>query len=300
MLLNKLHSSLPDTNIKENWPLSSLTTLGTGGTAEFFVSPSSPEELCEILQAFKGCPVHVLGGGSNVLIPDGLTPGLVISTRKMNSISWLGIRTAEIGAGYSLPVLLKEVCSHGLGGLEFAAGIPGTLGGAVCGNAGAGGLGVCELVDSVKAVDPSGSVRTLGRDEFSYGYRRCSLSGMGLVIVSVIMTFRDARHGDEEEYSRFMLKRENQPLNARSAGCTFKNPEGYSAGKLLDECGCKGLSVGGAVVSDKHANFILNTGNASSSDVLELARLCAQKVHELAGVVLEPEIRTLQPCFFLS
>ena len=293
MPLNSLYLRLPDIIMKDR-PLSSFSTLGTGGTAEFFVQPETVQQLQEIVKCAENIPVYILGGGSNILIPDGTIHGLVISTRSLSSISWLDEHTAEIGAGFSLPVLVKTLREKNIGGLEFSAGIPGTLGGAIMGNAGAGGHGVCEFVASLKVVDAHGDLVVIGRDDFSYGYRNCSVSGV--IVVSAVMSLSEVSW-DEERYSDFMAKRKKQPIGMRSAGCTFKNPEGNSAGKLLDECGCKGLRIGGAFVSDVHANFILNDGNASSSDIIELAGLCAKRVYECTGITLEPEIKTLSPCF---
>ena len=291
MPLNNIYSA----KFTENVKLSSLTTLGAGGEAEFFASPSNTDELCGIIKSLKGCPVYVIGGGSNILIPDGKIPGLVISSRKLTQITWLNTLSAEIGAGYPLPMLVKTLREKNIGGLEFAVGIPGTLGGAVSGNAGAGGKGVCMFVDSVKAVDSSGEIITLRRGEFDYGYRKCDISGA--IITSVIMSFPVGASWNEEEASNFAAKRKSQPLESRNAGCTFKNPEGHSAGKLLDDCGCKGMFCGGAVVSDKHANFIINRNNATSSDIAELIELCALRVFERTGIRLEREIKPFMPCF---
>lgn len=285
---------MPDI-VTENQPLNQFSTLGTGGTAEFFAQPDNVSHLQEVIRNAVNIPVYVIGGGSNIIIPDGVIRGLVISTRKMNSISWKDDLSAEIGAGYILSSLVNTLRGKNIGGLEFSAGIPGTIGGAVSGNAGAGGHGICEFVKCVKAVDISGNIIEYGRGDFSYSYRYCSLSGV--ITASVVMSFRDCHAWNEDEYSVFMARRRNQPLNFRSAGCTFKNPEGNSAGKLLDECGCKGLTVGGASVSEKHANFIINCGHATSSDVMGLADLCARRVYECTGITLEPEIHTLSPCF---
>lgn len=285
---------MPDI-VTENQPLNQFSTLGTGGTAEFFAQPDNVSHLQEVIRNAVNIPVYVIGGGSNIIIPDGVIRGLVISTRKMNSISWKDDLSAEIGAGYILSSLVNTLRGKNIGGLEFSAGIPGTIGGAVSGNAGAGGHGICEFVKCVKAVDISGNIIEYGRGDFSYSYRYCSLSGV--ITASVLMSFRDCPAWNEDEYSVFMARRRNQPLNFRSAGCTFKNPEGNSAGKLLDECGCKGLTVGGACVSEKHANFIINCGHATSSDVLGLAELCARRVYECTGIKLETEIKTLSPCF---
>ena len=286
---------MPDIVINRNQPLSQLSTLGTGGTAEYFAQPETVPQLQEILRNAANVPVYIIGGGSNIVIPDGVVRGLTISTRNLNSISWFNDTSAEIGAGFMLSHLVKILREKNIGGLEFTAGIPGTIGGAVSGNAGAGGHGVCEFVDSVKAVDSSGTLMTLTRGDFAYGYRSCSLSGV--IIVSATMSFRDCPAWSEDEYSAFAAKRKGQPLGFRSAGCTFKNPEGDSAGRLLDVCGCKGLRCGDAVVSDKHANFIINCGNASSTDVMSLSEMCAHRVRESTGIKLEPEIKILTPCF---
>ncbi len=293
-----LNSFYPDSNdiiITENKPLNQFSTLGTGGTAEFFAQPESLSRLQELIRSAKNIPVYVIGGGSNIVIPDGLIHGLIISTRSLNSITWTDGKTAEIESGFVLSQLVKILREKNIGGLEFSAGIPGTIGGAFSGNAGAGGRGVCEFVECVKAVDSSGNLVTFMRGEFDYGYRRCGLSGV--ITASLTMSFRDCPSWNEESYSDFMSRRKSQPLNFRSAGCTFKNPEGDSAGRLLDVCGCKGLRLGDAAVSEKHANFIVNCGHASSSDILGLAELCSKKVYECTGIKLEPEIKTLSPCF---
>ena len=302
MLSNNLRAALPDIIIKENMPLSPLCTLGVGGDAEVFIAPDSIEQMKIVYsEAMKeGCPVYILGGGSNVIFPDGLVHGVVISTQNLNSIEWRTPLTADVDAGFKLPLLMKEVREHNLGGMEFAAGIPGTIGGAIAGNAGAGGHGVCELTEYVIAVEPDGEIRTWNNNMIDYGYRRCSLADGKRIIVSARMTFRPSQPKDKEVFENFMMLRSRQPHGHKNAGCTFKNPEGNSAGKLLDECGCKNLSVGDAIVSDKHANFILNRGHASSSDVIELIELCAQRVYNGTGIKLEPEIKIYSPCSLLQ
>ena len=298
MLVEELHSTLPDLNINEHWPLSRFCTLRTGGEAEIFVTPDAIEDMNIIfsLAINEGYPVYVLGGGSNLLFPDGLIHGIVISTLKLNTISWRTNITADIDAGFMLPALMKQLHERGLGGMEFAAGIPGTLGGALIGNAGAGGHGVCELVDDVTAIESNGEIKTWSSNKINYSYRKCSLADGQRIIVSVRMTFRQANPKDKEVYESFMLRRGSQPHAFGNAGCTFKNPEGYSAGKLLDEAGCKNLCVGDAVVSDQHANFILNRGNATSSDIMKLIKICSERVYQNTGIKLEPEIRIFAPC----
>lgn len=298
MLLKNLQTALPNILVHENMPLSSLCTLGVGGEAEFFIAPSSIEQMhiafAHVMKA--GVPVYILGGGSNVLFPDGIIKGVVISTQNLNAIEWRTNITADIDAGFKLPLLMKELREHGLGGFEFAAGIPGTLGGAIAGNAGTGGHGVCELVEQVITIEADGNIKTWNNNEINYSYRRCSLADEKRIILSVRMIFRKAAPKDAEVLESYLLRRESQPHGLRNAGCTFKNPDGNSAGKLLDEAGCKGLRVGDAIVSDVHANFILNMGHASSTDILELMKLCAQRVYDSTGIKLEPEIKILGPC----
>lgn len=301
MLINRLLAVLPDIKIEQNMPLSPLCTLKAGGEAEIFIAPASFEDM-RILFEFvmsEGCPFYVLGGGSNILFPDGLIKGIVISTMNLTRIEWRTSLTADIDAGFRLPELMKELREHNLAGMEFMAGIPGTLGGALSGNAGAGGHGICELADYVASVEEDGTIRAWNNNEIDYSYRKCSLSEGKRIIISARMTFRTARLKDSEVLASYLLRRGTQPHGLSNAGCTFKNPEGLSAGKLLDECGCKGLNVGDAIVSDVHANFILNKGKASASDILELISICAQRVYDSTGIKLEPEIKIFagSPCF---
>ena len=298
MLIEELHSALPHLDFTERKSLSPLCTLRVGGEAEVFTAPSSIEDMKNLF-AFvvsRKIPFYILGGGSNVLFPNGLVHGVVISTENLKSIEWRTNLTVDVDAGFKLPMLMKELREKDLAGMEFAAGIPGTLGGALYGNAGAGGRGVCELVDDVTAIESNGEIKTWSSNKINYSYRKCSLADGQRIIVSVRMTFRQANPKDKEVYESFMLRRGSQPHAFGNAGCTFKNPEGYSAGKLLDEAGCKNLCVGDAVVSDQHANFILNRGNATSSDIMKLIKICSERVYQNTGIKLEPEIRIFAPC----
>ena len=167
------------------------------------------------------------------------------------------------------------------------------------GNAGAGGHGVCELLDYVISLEADGEIKTLNHKDITYGYRKSSLADERRIILSARMTFRKATPGDKNVLESFLLRRGTQPHGLHNAGCTFKNPQGNSAGKLLDEAGCKNLSVGDAFVSDVHANFILNRGHAASADIMELIKICARKVYENTGIKLEPEIKIFDPSFFV-
>ncbi len=291
--MNNLRNADIIKNIKKQ-RLSEVCALGTGGEAEIFIEPDTPEEFQEILVAAQGNRVYILGGGSNVVFPDGLVEGVVLSTRALKKIRWLEDSRVEVQAGYSLPKLFREVREHDLGGLEFAVGIPGTVGGAICGNAGAAGFGICDLLEEVTTIESDGNLRIWRKNDFAYSYRYCELANDARIIISCVMRFREKSPDDDSMIKNFADKRRNQPLEFRSAGCTFKNPESQSdksAGKLLDECGCKGLGIGGAVVSGKHANFILNVAGASSADVFQLVRICRERVLSETGISLEPEIK---------
>lgn len=298
MFVNNLRAALPDIDIKQNLPLAPLCTLNAGGYAEVFAAPSSLEDMRRlfVFVADANFPFYILGGGSNILFPDGLIHGIVISTQNLRAVEWRTPITADIDAGFKLPVLMKELREKNLAGLEFAAGIPGTVGGALAGNAGAGTHGVCELADDIATVEADGTIKTWHNSEVDYSYRKCSLSTGKRIIISARMTFRTAEPKDKKVLENYLLRRGSQPHGLHNAGCTFKNPEGNSAGKLLEECGCKNLAVGDAVVSDIHANFILNRGKASSSEIIELIRICRQKVFDSTGIKLEPEIKIMGPC----
>ena len=281
--------------------LAPLTTLGIGGRAECYLEPRSLADFQAVyaMSAQMGFPVHILGGGSNVLFADGVIPGVVLSMRKWNAVRWPepteeGTRV-DVQTGYPLPALLTAVTQRGLGGLEFAAGIPGTVGGAVAGNAGAGGRSVGEFLLEVVSLEHGGTLKVWERGTFTCAYRSCSLAGGGRILLSCVLLFRAAREADiEGELARFRSMRQGQPAG-RSAGCSFKNPPGHSAGRLLDQCGCRGMSMGDAVVSSQHANFILNRGGASSADVVSLVRVCRERVLRETGILLEPEIKFLGP-----
>lgn len=297
MLIDELHAALPQINFKEHQPLTSFCTLHAGGEAEVFVAPDSLANIRELFYFLnkEKIPFYILGGGSNVLFHDGLIKGVVISTQNLNLIEWRTDLVADVDAGFKMPSLMKELREKNLAGMEFMAGIPGTLGGAIMGNAGAGGRGICELVDYVLTVEADGEVKMWNSSEFNYGYRKCSLADGKRIIINARMTFRTATPKDKDVLENYLLRRGSQPHGLHNAGCTFKNPEGYSAGKLLDEAGCKNLSFGDAIVSDVHANFILNRGNATADDIIKLIEICAKRVFDSTGIKLEPEIKIFAP-----
>ena len=282
-----------------DFPLRDLNTWGVGGTCIRYDSPKTSREAAEsVAEAMKKeHKLFVIGGGSNVLISDGPIDAAFIHTEDLNSINPIRkefdktIRI-EVGAGVSVKKLLALSINEGYEGLEFLIGIPGTLGGALWGNAGASGYGFNGLIKEAEAVDRNGRSIKIGEEFFKWKYRSCPVdeSNVALITSCVISLNSAPKEVIFSKIKNFASLKKDQPLGKKTAGCVFKNPPGMSAGRLLDECGCKGIRVGGAVVSNSHANFIENNGDASSQDIYELCELCREIVLKLCGVDLEYEI----------
>ena len=272
------------------------TTLKLGGKADWLAFPRSGAEIAALFAEAgqAGLPVTVIGHGSNLLVLDGGIRGLVIRVEKnMRAVRREGNRLVA-QAGAMLGAVAAEAAEAGLTGLEFASGIPGTIGGGMTMNAGAYGGEMAQVVTRVNGVYPNGTRVSLAAEEMRFGYRTSLIQGTDLVVTEV--TF-DLQEGDPAEIrakmSELNAKRaEKQPLDVPSAGSTFKRPEGYFASALIDQCGLKGYSIGDAMVSMKHAGFLVNTGS-SSADFKALMDKVQSIVEERAGVHLEPEIRVL-------
>ena len=283
-------------NVLVNEPMSRHTTLKLGGPADYLAFPRSEEEIAGLFEEAdrNGIPVTVIGHGSNLLVLDGGIRGLVISIGKnMRAITRNG-NTLTVQAGAMLGSAAAEAAEAGLTGLEFASGIPGTVGGGVTMNAGAYGGEMAQTVTRVRGIRRNGERVELSRDEMDFGYRHSAVTEMNLTVTEV--TF-ELQAGDPAEIRAKMSelnarRAEKQPLDVPSAGSTFKRPEGYYAAALIDQCGLKGYSVGGAQVSLKHAGFLVNKGT-SSRDFLELMKQVAGIVEERTGVRLEPEVRII-------
>lgn len=286
--------------ILDNVPLAGYTTYGIGGTAKKFVSVSTEEELIDHLASHDLLGgFAVLGGGSNVLIADGEIDIPIVSTVGLKDIKIAredeSSVTLACGAGAQVARLVSLSRENAWSGLEDLAGIPGTIGGAVRGNAGTRRGSVGSAVQSLTILRPGGRKDKVSADRIDLGYRSCRLPFREDLIISEAELVLEKKDRDLvcqaiEEAKR---TREGQPRGVRSAGCVFKNPKEAPAGKLLDDAGCKGLKVGGAVVSEHHANFIINSGGATSSDMMELIHLCAAKVAKDFGIALELEIKTI-------
>lgn len=283
-------------NALRNEPMSAHTTLKLGGPADYLVFPRSREEIAALFAeaGAYNLPVTVIGHGSNLLVLDGGIRGLVISVGKnMREIRREGnLLTAQGGA--MLGALANEAAEAGLTGLEFASGIPGTVGGGVSMNAGAYDGEMSQVVVRVNGITPAGQPVSLSAEEMEFGYRTSAVSRLNFVVTEAVFRLREGNPAEiRARMAELNAKRaEKQPLDQPSAGSTFKRPEGYYAAALIDQCGLKGYAVGGAMVSMKHAGFLVNTGT-SSRDFLELMKKVQQVVEERAGVKLEPEIRIL-------
>ncbi len=277
-------------------PMSRHTTLKLGGPADYLVFPRSAEEI-RALFAEAGAyemPVTVIGHGSNLLVLDGGIRGLVISVSKnMRSIRREG-NSLIAQAGAMLGSVAAEAAEDGLAGLEFASGIPGTVGGAMTMNAGAYGGEMAQVVSRVNGITPEGEPVSLSNADMQFGYRTSAVGRLNFVVTEAVFSLTP---GEPEEIRARMAelnakRAEKQPLDQASAGSTFKRPEGYYAAALIDQCGLKGYAVGGAQVSLKHAGFLINNGG-TSKDFVELMEKVQEIVGERAGVKLEPEIRIL-------
>lgn len=278
-------------------PLSRYTTFRTGGPARWLALPETGEQLCALLDFARAQAMHlaVIGKGSNLLALDEGFDGLVIRTPEEAPV-WLDECTVRAAAGYSLSRLSALAAERGLAGLTFAQGIPGTVGGAVVMNAGAYGGQLADTLISGTCYTPEG-LRQLSAEEHQLGYRTSVYAEHPLwtVLYAVLrLTPGDRTRLQAEMADYAARRREKQPLEYPSAGSTFKRPEGHFAGKLIEDCGLKGFTVGGAQVSEKHAGFVINRGGATSSDILRLIEQVQRRVQAETGILLEPEIRILK------
>ena len=274
-------------------PLSRYTTIGLGGPAEFLVRPRTTDEIHTVLKlaTVGGLPVKVLGAGSNLLVSDAGVRGVVLSTAALDHVRYDEGGIVDAGAGCHFPALVRQTASRGLRGLEAGVGIPGSLGGVLTMNAGAYQFAIGTLVEEVVAVSIERGKVLMPREAIDFRYRASSF-GRGLIVAGARLALtRDeprAIKTDMDEHMRY--RKETQPVGVKSAGCIFRNPEGGSAGKLLDELGLKGFSVGGARISEVHANFIVHDGGANAEDVIGLIDAVRELVHQKTAIELEPEV----------
>ena len=293
----RLRSIVGDDNVALDEPMSKHTSFRIGGPADLFVTPDDIDELRDVIAACRaaGVPHFVLGCGSDLLVADEGYRGVIVScTKGLVNVAIDG-ETMACQAGVPLREASEMACELGLSGLEFACGIPGSVGGACFMNAGAYGGCVADVLESVRCLMPDGTQQSLPVEELALGYRASRVRDEGLVVLSA--TFR-LHEGDQDDIRARMddftqRRRKKQPLELPSAGSTFKRPEGHFAGKLISDAGLKGYAHGGASVSTKHAGFVVNNGGATAADVNAVIRHVQDEVERQFGVRLEPELRFL-------
>ena len=278
-------------------PMKKHTTFRVGGPADYFVMPETKDEIRRIITVCRECgtPFYIIGNGSNLLVSDKGYRGVIIQLYKeMSKIETEGnVIRAEAGA--SLARVANAALEAGLTGFEFASGIPGTLGGACVMNAGAYGGEMKDVLLSVTALAADGEFLTIPKDRLELGYRTSVFARKGYIVVEALLELNEgSKEAIRQKMEELREKRiTKQPLEYPSAGSTFKRPEGYFAGKLIQDAGLRGYRVGGAQVSEKHCGFVINCGNASAADVDELMKQVSAKVEEQFGVTLEPEVKRL-------
>lgn len=286
-----LKNILTEDLIFENEPMGKHTTFRTGGNADFFVTPCSMEQIVKIQKELKGIPHIFIGNGSNILFRDEGYHGVVVQIgNKFADIRVEGNKLiAQSGA--LLSKIANVALEHDLGGMEFASGIPGSLGGAVAMNAGAYGGEMKDIVLSSTCVDEEGNVISITDHEFSY--RHSIFTNKKLLVLETVIGLMPKDKVEIRQQMNELNKRrkDKQPLEYPSAGSTFKRPEGYFAGKLIEDAGLKGYRIGGAMVSEKHAGFVINYDNATATDILELMEHIKREVYKQFGVQLEPEVK---------
>lgn len=294
----QLYDLLDTNKIKRNESMKNHTTFQIGGPADYFVVPQSGKEIQAVLTLCKKeeVPFYIIGNGSNLLVGDKGYRGVILQIGGgMSQISLEDKGRVRAGSGVLLSKLAQEIAGYELTGFEFASGIPGSLGGAVCMNAGAYGGEMKDVVYEATVVDDKNQIRVLSNEELNFSYRKSRVQEQGYVVVDAVFALQP---GNKEEIVARMAdlngrRREKQPLELPSAGSTFKRPEGYFAGKLIDDAGLRGFRLGGAAVSVKHCGFVVNLEDATAADVRELIRQVDQRVFAQAGVHLEPEVRMI-------
>ena len=296
-IYDKVVDIVGEENVHTDEPMSRHTTFRIGGNADYFVKPGNADEVPAVIVVCReyNIPYFILGNGSNLLVSDDGYRGMIINIMdNMDSVTVDGrIITAQAGAMLvRVSVMARD---NALTGLEFASGIPGTIGGAVYMNAGAYGGEMKNVVKTVRAIDEYGRIYELDSEKMDFSYRHSIVEERKLIVLEVTL---ELEHGSREAIDDRMkelaeARRSKQPLEYPSAGSTFKRPEGYFAGKLIMDAGLRGYSVGGAQVAEKHCGFVINKGGATASDVVELIRDVQHDVDDKFGVTLEPEVKML-------
>lgn len=296
LLQQKMGDFSTTCQLKINEPMKAHTSFRIGGGAEIMAFPKTAEELAEVLRfcAESGIKPLILGAGTNVLAPDAGLRGVVICLKDgLNGMQQLDGNRIRVLSGVTMTRAAVFAANQGLSGLEFAHGIPGTVGGGVYMNAGAYGGEIKDVVETVDVMDLQGNIRTFTGEEMEFSYRHSVLEGKAYIVLSAVFSLHPAEpEAIREKMRELQAKRSaSQPLDMPSAGSAFKRPVGGYAAALIQDAGLKGYRVGDAAISTKHAGFAVNLGNATAQDVQELLRQVSDKVFENSGIRLEPEVR---------
>lgn len=296
-LYEKLSSIVAKERILCDEPMNKHTTFRVGGSADYFVCAQTVTEVQAVVALCKKeeVPYYILGNGSNLLVGDKGYRGVILQIAKeMNAIDIEGT-VVRAQAGALLSRIGNRVLEAGLTGFEFASGIPGTLGGAVVMNAGAYGGELKDVLEDVTVLDQDGNIKVLSKEQLALGYRTSIIAEKKYIVLEASMQLRKGEKDQIKAYMEELRDRRvsKQPLEYPSAGSTFKRPEGYFAGKLIQDAGLRGLQVGGAQVSEKHCGFVINKDGATAADIVELMNQVIEKVYQTFGVTLEPEVKRL-------
>lgn len=308
-ILSELNVIFGSDGVLTEEPMSRHTTFRIGGPAEFLVRPESVEQIQKAVEFLHSSqiPFYVVGNGSNLLVSDQGYAGVIMQLgERFGNYQILFVTDGsavdknnkvyvKVQAGILLGKLANILASYSLTGFEFAAGIPGTMGGAILMNAGAYGGEIKDILVKATVMDMKGNIFELDRDQMAFGYRTSIAAEKGYIVLEAVLGFEPSSQSAVMQRMKELAiqRREKQPLEYPSAGSTFKRPKGYFAGKLISDAGLKGFQVGGAQVSEKHAGFVINTGNATASDVVALTDAVREKVFALYGVELELEVKKL-------
>lgn len=302
-LYEALRRAAGSSQVKQDESMAKHTTFRVGGPARFFVSPSDESALRDVVELCqkKKVPYYILGNGSNLLVSDKGYGGVIISM--MEGFSWVKVEALDAsdgavltaGAGILLSRLAKTALENSLTGFEFAAGIPGTLGGAVVMNAGAYGGEMRQVILKASVLTGDGSIKDIPAEELQLGYRHSCIPEKNYIVLSAQIALKEGnRKTIQDEMEQLASKRrEKQPLEYPSAGSAFKRPAGHFAGQLIEQAGLKGYQVGGAQVSEKHCGFVINKDHATAADILNLCKDVKKQVRDKSGVDLETEIKML-------
>jgi len=287
---------LPHISFKFQEPMSSHTSFRIGGPAEVMAFPRSSQELAELLKASAamGIKAAVLGAGTNILAPDEGLPGLTICLKDcLNGMECMDDNRIRVAAGVTMTRAAVFAANHGLSGMEFAHGIPGTVGGGVYMNAGAYGGEICQICESVDVMDDDGTLKTYSCQQMEFSYRHSILEEKGGIVVSAVFALTPGNRIQIKATMKALMEKRSasQPLDLPSAGSAFKRPAGGYASALIDQCGLRGFTVGNAAVSQKHTGFAVNLGGATAQDVKNLLQQVSDIVFEKTGFRLEPEVR---------